>query len=89
MPGKVDQLKEVFLIEATRNNALPNGAGLFIPVFHPQLRVQPSRTERTFPGDFVRMPELPGYRLSTPSVPGRRSATFVTRTADAVSGFGQ
>jgi arylsulfatase A-like enzyme len=58
MPDKVAQMKEMFIIEAAKNNALPIGGGLFIPVFHPEFRVQPSQTEWTFPGDFVRMPEF-------------------------------
>ena len=58
MPDKLVQMQELFLIEATKNKALPIGGGLFIPVFHPELRVSPPNTEWTFPGDFVRMPEF-------------------------------
>jgi arylsulfatase A-like enzyme len=58
MPGKLAQMKEIFLIEAAKNRALPIGGGLFIPIFHPELRIQPFQTEWTFPGDFVRMPEF-------------------------------
>jgi len=58
MPEKVAQMKEIFLIEAAKNKALPIGGGLFVPVFHPEMRVQPPYTEWTFPGDFVRMPEF-------------------------------
>ena len=75
MPDKLAQMKEIFLIEATRNNALPIGAGLFIPIFHPELRVQPSQTEWTFPGNFVRMPEFTAPTL------GNR-ASVVTIDAD-------
>ena len=58
MPEKLAQMKEIFLIEAARNKALPIGGGLFIPVFHPELRIAPPYSEWTFPGDFVRMPEF-------------------------------
>ncbi|MFV1971383.1 MAG: arylsulfatase [Acidimicrobiia bacterium] len=58
MPGKLAQMQELFLIEAAKNNALPIGGGLFIPLFHPELRVAPPYTEWTFPGDLVRMPEF-------------------------------
>jgi arylsulfatase len=57
MPDKLEQLKESFLIEATRNKVLPIGGGLWIPL-HPELRVAPPYTEWTFPGDMVRMPEF-------------------------------
>jgi len=58
MPEKLAQMKEIFLIEAAKNKALPIGGGLFVPVMHPELRVGPPYTEWTIPGDFVRMPEL-------------------------------
>jgi len=58
MPEKLAQMKEIFLIEAARNNALPIGGGLFVPVFHPELKPAPPYTEWTFPGDLVRMPEF-------------------------------
>ena len=58
MPEKLEALKEIFLIEATKNKALPIGGGLFVPVFHPELRVAPPYTEWTFSGDIVRMPEF-------------------------------
>ena len=38
MPEKVAQLKNLFLVEATKNQALPIGGGLWIPVFHPEMR---------------------------------------------------
>jgi len=49
MPEKVAQMKEIFLIEATKNQALPIGGGLFIPTFHPELRITPPETEWVFP----------------------------------------
>ena len=58
MPAKLDELKELFLIEATKNKGLPIGGGLWIPVLHPELRVVPPYTEWTFAGNMTRMPEV-------------------------------
>ncbi len=58
MPDKVAQMKEIFLIEAAKNKALPIGGGLWIPVYHPELRISPPYSEWTFSGDTVRMPEF-------------------------------
>jgi hypothetical protein len=69
MPDKLAQLKEIFIIEAAKNNALPIGGGLFTVIFHPELRKRPSATEWAFPGDFVRMPEFTAPALgNTPNV---------------------
>jgi arylsulfatase A-like enzyme len=58
MPEKLAQLKEIFLIEATKNKALPIGGGLWVPVLHPEMRIAPPYAEWTFFGDTVRMPEF-------------------------------
>ena len=58
MPEKLAQMKDIFLIEAAKNKALPIGGGLWIPVLHPELRIAPPYTEWTFAGDMVRMPEF-------------------------------
>ena len=58
MPAKLAELKDMFLIEATKNNVLPIGAGLWIPVMHPELRLSPPYKEWTFSGDMTRMPEF-------------------------------
>jgi len=58
MPDKVQALKDIFLIESTKNKVLPIGGGLFVPLFHPELRVAPPYTQWTFSGDMVRMPEF-------------------------------
>jgi len=63
MPEKLAQMKEIFLIEVTKNKGLPIGGGLFVPVLHPELGVAPPETEWVFPGDFVRMPEFAAPRL--------------------------
>ena len=58
MPAKLEELKQLFLIEATKNKALPIGGGLWIPVMHPELRVVPPYKEWTFAGNMTRMPEV-------------------------------
>ncbi len=58
MPEKLAQLKEIFLIEAAKNKALPIGGGLWVPLLHPEMRISPPYTEWTFSGDIVRMPEF-------------------------------
>jgi arylsulfatase len=69
MPEKLIQMKEIFMIEAAKNHALPIGGGLWVPVFHPELRIKPAETEWVFPGDFVRMPEFAAPALgNTPNV---------------------
>lgn len=57
-PDKVAQLRELFAIEAARNAVLPIGGGLWVPVYHPELRIAPPYREWTFAGDMVRMPEF-------------------------------
>jgi arylsulfatase len=57
-PEKVAQLRELFAIEAARNDVLPVGGGLWIPAWHPEMRVSPPYSEWTFTGDVVRMPEF-------------------------------
>jgi arylsulfatase len=58
MPAKLADMKDLFLIEFTKNNGLPVGGGLWVPVFHPELRAAPPYTSWTFPGAIVRMPEF-------------------------------
>ena len=57
-PDKLAQMKELFAIEAARNAVLPIGGGLWVPVYHPELRVAPPFSEWEFSGDMVRMPEF-------------------------------
>ena len=57
MPAKLVDLKDLFLIEFTKNKGLPIGGGLWIPVLHPELRQVPPYTSWTFPGAITRMPE--------------------------------
>jgi arylsulfatase len=58
MPEKLAQMKEIFLIEAAKNKALPIGGGLWVVALHPELRISPPYTEWIFSGDTIRMPEF-------------------------------
>jgi len=58
MPAKLAELKDRFLIELTKNKGLPVGGGLWIPVFHPELKLAPPYTSWTFPGAITRIPEF-------------------------------
>ncbi|ULE31812.1 arylsulfatase [Mycobacterium sp. IDR2000157661] len=57
-PDKLGQMREMFAIEAARNSVLPVGGGLWVPVYHPELRIAPPYREWEFSGDTVRMPEF-------------------------------
>ena len=58
MPEKLADLKDLFLIELTKNKGLPIGGGLWIPVLHPELKLTPPYTSWTFPGAITRIPEF-------------------------------
>jgi arylsulfatase A-like enzyme len=58
MPEKLAQMKDLFLIEATRNKVLPIGGGLWVVALHPEMRITPPYTEWTFSGSTVRIPEF-------------------------------
>ena len=58
MPDKLAVLKDIFSIEAARNSVYPIGGGLWVPVFHPELRVSTPYREWNFTGDVIRMPEF-------------------------------
>lgn len=75
MPEKLAQLKELFLIEAARNKALPIGGGLYVPLLHPELRLAPPYTEWNLSGELVRMPEFAAPALGN-------KANLVTIDAD-------
>src|SRR5262249_37654788 len=55
---KLMQMREMFAIEAARNAVLPIGGGLWVPVYHPELRIAPPYREWQFAGDMLRMPEF-------------------------------
>jgi arylsulfatase len=58
MPEKLAQMRELFAIEAARNQVLPIGGGLWVPVYHPELRIAPPYREWEFSGEITRIPEF-------------------------------
>jgi len=58
MPGKLADLKDLFLIELTKNKGLPIGGALWVPALHPELKLAPPYTSWTFPGPITRIPEF-------------------------------
>jgi arylsulfatase A-like enzyme len=58
MPDKLAQMKDMFLIEATKNKVLPIGGGLWVVVLHPEMRISPPYTQWTFSGNTTRVPEF-------------------------------
>ena len=58
MPEKLAQMRETFTMEAARNSVYPVGAGLWIPILHPELRISTPYREWNFTGDIIRMPEF-------------------------------
>ncbi|MEO6792764.1 MAG: arylsulfatase [Mycobacterium sp.] len=57
-PEMLTRMREMFAIEAARNSVLPVGGGLWVPVYHPELRIAPPYREWEFSGDTIRMPEF-------------------------------
>lgn len=57
-PEKLQEMKDIFLVEIARNNGLPVGGGLFVPVVRPDLRLAPPYREWTFASGVSRMPEV-------------------------------
>jgi arylsulfatase A-like enzyme len=58
MPERLARMKEMFWIEAARNDVLPIGGGLWTVVFHPEMRIQVPQTEWEFGGPITRIPEF-------------------------------
>jgi arylsulfatase len=56
-PQKLQELKELFLIESTKNKNLPVGGGLWV-MFHPEDAPRNMASEFHFTGDIKRMPEF-------------------------------
>ncbi|MFE5670090.1 sulfatase-like hydrolase/transferase [Agromyces sp. NPDC056523] len=81
-PEKLAELKELFAIEAARNDALPIGGGLWVPALHPEDRISPPYTEWELSGDTVRVPEF-----CAPALGNRPNAvTIRLRLAERANG---
>lgn len=57
-PEKLAQLRELFAIEAAKNDVLPVGGGLWVVAMHPEMRIAPPYRKWEFSGDITRMPEF-------------------------------
>ncbi|UXP31782.1 arylsulfatase [Reichenbachiella agarivorans] len=57
MPKKLADMKELFIIESTKNKNLPIGGGLWV-LANPQEKPAPPYKEWTFRGNITRMPEF-------------------------------
>ncbi|MFD4183582.1 arylsulfatase, partial [Rhodococcus sp. NPDC058514] len=57
-PEKLAQLRELFAIEAAKNEVLPVGGGLWVPAIHPEMRIATPYRKWEFSGDITRMPEF-------------------------------
>ncbi|WP_336502588.1 arylsulfatase [Microbacterium paraoxydans] len=64
-PDKLDEMKRLFAAEAARNSVYPVGGGLWVPVFHPELRISTPYREWNFAGDITRIPEFIAPALGT------------------------
>ena len=63
-PQKIEEMKALFIVEATRNKNLPIGGGLWsTAMFHPEDAPASSLTEWTFDGTMTRMPESAAPKL--------------------------
>jgi arylsulfatase len=63
-PQKLAEMKELFLIESTKNKNLPIGGGMWsTAMFHPEDAPASSLTEWTFDGPMTRMPETAAPKL--------------------------
>lgn len=78
-PEKLAQMKELFAMEAAKNSVYPIGGGLWVPVYHPELRISTPYREWNFTGDIVRMPEF-----IAPALGNRANTVTIKTTADAV-----
>ena len=56
-------MKNLFLVEATKNKNLPIGGGLWTIMFHPEDAPSTPYTEWTFSGNIIRMPEFAAPKL--------------------------
>jgi len=63
MPEKLASMKDLFLVESTKNNNLPIGGGLWTPVLHPEDGPSTPYSEWTFSGNVNRMPEFAAPKL--------------------------
>jgi arylsulfatase A-like enzyme len=63
-PQKLEEMRNLFLVESTKNKNLPIGGGMWsTAMFHPEDAPASSLTEWTFDGPMTRMPESAAPKL--------------------------
>ena len=63
-PQKLEEMKDLFVLESTKNKNLPIGGGMWsTALFHPEDAPAPLLTEWTFEGPMARMPEPAAPKL--------------------------
>jgi arylsulfatase A-like enzyme len=63
-PQKLEEMKDLFLMESTKNKNLPIGGGMWsTAMFHPEDAPASALTEWTFDGPMTRMPESAAPKL--------------------------
>ena len=89
MPDKVERLKELFLIEAAKNKALPIGGGLWIPLFIPSCaRPRPTRSGPSSATPSGSRSSPPRPSAPGPTSSGSRRSFLPTPTACSTSWAG-
>ena len=63
MPGKVEAMKQIFLVESVKNKNRPIGGGLWSVLYHPEDAPATPYREWTFRGNIDRMPEFAAPKL--------------------------
>lgn len=72
MPEKLQEMKDLFILEMARNNGFPIGGGLYIPVIRPDQKISTPYTEWNFSGSITRMPEF-----TAPALGNRENAVTI------------
>jgi arylsulfatase len=65
MPDKVAKMKDLFLLESTKNKNLPIGGGLWTMVMHPEDVPASPYARWAFGGPIIRIPEAAAPKLGT------------------------
>lgn len=86
-PEKLEHMKQLFLIESTKNLNLPIGGGLWTAA-NPQYKPAPPSTSWTFIGPITRMPEFTAPTLGNRSNTVSISATLPEKASGVLYALG-
>ncbi|RZU63793.1 arylsulfatase [Microterricola gilva] len=87
-PERLKQLQDLFLVESTKNDALPIGGGLWVMVLHPEDRPQPHYTEWEMFDSTLRVPESAAPTLGNRSNVVTIEATLPERASGVLYKLG-